>query len=69
MSTFSWLEDSYEIYETSPIAVNSFDLVGEKVELFLKNCNLEEFLGISEDSVGSYCGITFKRDQLMYHCR
>lgn len=70
MSAFSILVDAFEIYKNDPISVNSFEIIGEKLEkLFESTQGLEELFAISEDSAGSYCGISFKKDQLMYHCR
>ena len=68
-SSFKCLEEAFEIYKNSPIDVDSFELVCGIVDNFLVNSKLENSLDLSEESVGSYCGISFKKDQLMYHCR
>lgn len=67
--TFPWLEAILENYKENPISDDYFEIVGGAVESFMNSCNLEESLDVSEGSLGSYCGISFKRDQLMYHCR
>lgn len=65
----SWLEETFEIYKNAPISHDSFGVVEEKIRNYFDDYKLEQLLDISEDSVGSYCGVSFKRDQLMYHCR
>lgn len=68
-STFPWIEGLFEKYKENPNSEDNFEVVRMELEAFMKSCNLEELLDISEDSAGSYCGVSFKRDQLMYHCR
>ena len=70
MSAFSLLGDAFEIYKNDPISVNSFEIISEKLDQFFESTQgLDELLAISEETAGSYCGISFKKDQLMYHCR
>lgn len=69
MLSKEWFEETFQIFKSSPNSINVFDFIREKVEVLLKEENFEQLITCSEDSVSSYCGISFKKDQLLYHCR
>lgn len=64
-----WLEENFQIFKNSPNSTNIFDIIRKKVEVLLKEQNFERLIACSEDAVSSYCGMSFKKDQLLYHCR
>lgn len=66
MISREWLEETLEYFKSAPNSIKIFDEIRRKLS---ENTNLNLLLESPEESVSSYCGIRFKKDQLLYHCR
>lgn len=64
-----WLSKNLKIFKNSPNSTNIFEEIGHELDILLKENNFDKIIGTSKGSVSSYCGISFKKDQLLYHCR
>jgi hypothetical protein len=69
MISSNWLGKTFEFFKVSPNSTNIFDEIGHEFDKLLNANNFIKIIGSSEGSVSSYCGISFKKDQLLYHCR
>ena len=67
-----WYEKTFELFKRKPNSTEIFELIGSELDSALKSLKFEQVAEGSEDSSnssGSYCGASFKKDQLLYHCR
>jgi hypothetical protein len=65
----SWVDSGLSDYSSSPASLELFDKISTELDIFFKNSGLDDIIKIDESSISSYCGTSFKRDQLLYHCR
>lgn len=65
----SWFDRGLSEYSSSPASLELFDKISTELDIFFKNSDLDDIIKIDESSISSYCGTSFKRDQLLYHCR
>lgn len=64
-----WSELTFELFKREPNSIKIFELVRAEIDKALQDRNFDELFEDSENSAGSYCGMSFKKDQLLYHCR
>ncbi len=64
-----WYEKAFELFKNEPNSVKVFDLIRAEIDSALYSQGFDEFFAGSDDSTASYCGMSFKKDQLLYHCR
>ena len=69
MISSDWLAKTFEIVKFSPNFTSIFEKIENEIQYLFHDNNFDEIIGSSKDSVSSYCGVSFKKDQLLYHCR
>ena len=65
----NWFKTTFESFKDSLIDEGCFDQMKIEFEKFWDEIEFTNLMKESNDSSGSYCGISFKKDQLLYHCR
>lgn len=69
MLSSEWHEATFQLFKESPSSVEIFDIIGSKLNEYIEQKGLNKILETSNGLASSYCGLSFKKDQLLYHCR
>lgn len=66
----TWTENTFQSFKKDPISFDVFDKIHNSFEKFLEFNTFDKILDKDDESTGgTYCGISFKKDQLLYHCK
>lgn len=66
----TWNENTFQSFKMNPISFNVFEDIQKLFEEFLISNDFNKIFGkVNESTEGTYCGVSFKKDQLLYHCK
>lgn len=65
----SWAVDAYAKHRDQLLQCTIFDDLAQEVQALADQSNFERELGRFTCTTSSFCGASFKKGQLLYHCR